>query len=484
MDERQNTHTGFFVVPTSGEEDYEFHDAMSKRNHSAAGIEERNENTVNFSETFLSETSPLRENCSNTFTAATERRLPKTGDSAKMEGTKATTTAEEKPNTNEGASESYSTPTKVVTPRFGGEGLSATKEQNGTNLATSGAKGFGGEHGANDKQPGAEATIEAVPNQRSAFVPVAKELAGKNNWPPKQSTPTKPPLARKSPTGKATTDAAANNDSPASVRSIFTSSAATVDLDDTIETSSVDFSTASSTTTTKESFIAIIESAMENVQFDCESNLAKIWAAACDEKKDISMEEALTAAVTDLLNLQTTLHKTERELAMYKAAAALPTDEEKYQMKIKALEVELEASQKVVSVQNNQKQRMVANMKKKKNTIAALETKVEAHEKDLSSLTAENCELRRGLAAVCEVRDNYKARLRCQEDRAKETRMTIQDLQKRLRRIGQYRALEGELLEHFRKLSNHTGLSRWGKSVSLFRLGQFCSFLAHHSHRI
>ena len=232
-----------------------------------------------------------------------------------------------------------------------------------------------------------------------------------------------------------------------------------VDLDIT-----VDFSTMSSVA--KESFIWIIEHAMENVQFDGESHLAKLWAAVSDEKQDFRMEDALTASVTDLLNLQSQLHKTERELATYKAAAALPTDEEKHQKQIKALRTELEASRKIIDTQNAQKQRMIGNMKKKTAAIAGMKRCLEAHEKDLSNLTTETGELRRGLATVCETRDSYKNRLRCQEERAKETHLTIQDLQKSLRRMREFRALETELLDHFRKLSVHTGYCRWGKPVS------------------
>lgn len=405
------------------------------------------------SEALLSELSPLRETCSNTMTG---NRLE---DSDRRKSTTPGGTLQS--NSIADASENPTNPNN-----FG---------------AANGAAMLGQEGGATNPQnriddADADTKTKASPAKQntedlSATTATTKSAQSKPPSPIKaveldsrifsqmQTTPSKPPLAKRLQEND--NETAEDVHSPASEMSMLTSD----DLDDTASV----FSTATSSTT-KESFVSIVESAMENVEFDGESRLAKIWAAVSDEKKDFNMEDALTAAVTDLLNLQSTLHKTERELASYKAAAALPTDEEKYQMQIKALQTELEASQKIIAKQNSTKQRMICNMKKKKAAIEGMEKKLEACEKDLTNLTTENGELRRGLAAVCETRDSFKNRLRCQEDRAKEAHLIIQDLQKNVRRMQQFRCLELELLDHFRTLAKHTGLSRWGKPVSIVRI--------------
>lgn len=206
------------------------------------------------------------------------------------------------------------------------------------------------------------------------------------------------------------------------------------------------------------SFTKIIEAAMENYhQFSKESSkLSQVWLA-CDENKQISMEEALTAAVTDLMNMQSLLLAAEQKIAESEAAALVPTIDDNLLVKIASLEADLAASEKLLSQQANQKQRIIANLKKNKAIMTDLEAKLAANEKDLSSLSAENETLRMGIATITESRDSHKNRLRSQQEIVKESRATIQDLEKRLRRTEQARALEGELLEHFRRLAVHTG---------------------------
>ena len=87
----------------------------------------------------------------------------------------------------------------------------------------------------------------------------------------------------------------------------------------------------------------------------------------------------------------------------------------------------------------------------------AMESKLAVCEKELQDLSAENGMIRQGLAAATDVRDSYKNKLRSQQQAVKESRTVIQDLEKRLRKTEQARALECELLDNFRKLAIHTG---------------------------
>jgi hypothetical protein len=227
----------------------------------------------------------------------------------------------------------------------------------------------------------------------------------------------------------------------------------------TILSSLVDLDISIDTTNTMVPFASIVEAAMENYQhFDKDSSkLSQVWLACDENNKQISMEDALAAAVTDLMNLQSLLLTAERKVADYEAAALLPTREDLLLAQIHSLQIELQASKKVVSQQANQKQRMIANFKKKKALMAAMETRLAVAEKDLTNLSAENGTLRAELAMACDARDSCKNKLRSLNEVVQQSRTCIGNLEKRLRRTEQARALEGELLDSFRKLAIHTG---------------------------
>jgi hypothetical protein len=220
----------------------------------------------------------------------------------------------------------------------------------------------------------------------------------------------------------------------------------------------------------------IIEAAMSSNNFDTESCLGKLLLRCDDANTDRSAagfadddqedeeeeggggapttEDALTAAVTDLMNLQTTLHSTERELVQMKSQ---PTNEAVWQGRVNDLEIQLAAAQKLAGQSNTAKERILANLRQKKAALVATEGRLAAAERDLSALTSENTDLRATLESVAASRDTLKTRLRSQQGTSKESRNTIQELEKRVRRLERARAVEGELLDNFRKLAIHTG---------------------------
>ena len=206
------------------------------------------------------------------------------------------------------------------------------------------------------------------------------------------------------------------------------------------------------------SLTQIIEAAMETFQLHDKdsSKLSQVWLA-CDENRQISMPDVLKAAVTDMMNLQSLLVAAERKITNYEAAAVPPTNDDILLARIDDLLLELKEANQKVSQYDNQKQRMIENLKKKKARIDALEEKLGSCEKELRNLSTENGTLRQNLQAVTDTRDSCKNKFRSQQESVKESRTIIQDLEKRLRKTEQARAVEGELLDQFRKLAIHTG---------------------------
>jgi chromosome segregation ATPase len=229
-----------------------------------------------------------------------------------------------------------------------------------------------------------------------------------------------------------------------------------VDLDVSIADTEA---TGASNATTIARFTTIVETAMANFRLHDKdsSKLSKVWLA-CDENQQISMQEALEAAVTDMMNLQSQLVVAERKIEDYEASelARLAT-EAALHAQIQELQHELKASKSTVDQHVNGKQRMIANLKKKKSQMEVTEHELAVATKDLKQLSAENSTLRQAVQSATEARDSFKNKLRSQQESVKESRTVIQDLEKRLRKTEQARALECELLDNFRKLAIHTG---------------------------
>jgi hypothetical protein len=123
---------------------------------------------------------------------------------------------------------------------------------------------------------------------------------------------------------------------------------------------------------------------------------------------------------------------------------------------------------------NNQRAKMIANMKCKKTLLEQAQTKIaqlamehKAAQDSAKSLTAENESLRSGLAKVAAARDELKHKLRVKNEILRDARAEQADLERRLRGAEQNRALTLDLLSQYRKLAAHTGYYKWGKPIRL-----------------
>jgi hypothetical protein len=119
-----------------------------------------------------------------------------------------------------------------------------------------------------------------------------------------------------------------------------------------------------------------------------------------------------------------------------------------------------------------QRQKMAANLRKKKAQLdeaeagrKALEAKVADLEATLAKERAENDQLRAGLQKVVVTRDDMKNKLRTKNELLRELRADKDDAERRLRRSENQRATEQDLLANYRKLATHTGYFKWGKTI-------------------
>lgn len=240
-------------------------------------------------------------------------------------------------------------------------------------------------------------------------------------------------------------------------------SSSAVDLDVSITDSQVtnrlSCSFATSTATTVR-FATIVQSAMENYHlYDKESSkLSQIWLA-CDENQQISMPDALEAAVTDMMNLQSLLVAAEHKLCECEMAAVAQHDHDREVAAAQylALRDKLDASTALVQQLQTSKLRMIANLKQKKKQLDVREAELDIATRDAKHYACQAAALRAELQSVTELRYALKSKYKSLNESVKDSRHYTQDLEKRLRRSEQARALEGELLDNFRKLAIHTG---------------------------
>jgi spore coat protein CotF len=199
--------------------------------------------------------------------------------------------------------------------------------------------------------------------------------------------------------------------------------------------------------TDAENPFSIIESAMSNNSLSKESKLAKVWTS-WEENKSISIEEVLDAAIADLLNHQASLTKSEhneRNVLDMKVSSDQMDSDMRLQKRIGELETEIAALQNDAGAYHAKKEKMIANLKKRKTVIADLETKMEVAEKDLLNLTSENDSLRRGIEAVSEARDSLKNKLRCQQENTKEIKKSLQSAESAMHFFRDKCILQGEV---------------------------------------
>lgn len=203
----------------------------------------------------------------------------------------------------------------------------------------------------------------------------------------------------------------------------------------------------------------------DGASFRAKENIPTVfWEDVDDLASETTKEETDRASPTSVVeyevhsNVIDKLTREKETLLEEKAAMAKRVEE---------LEAAIEAAAA-------QKTRMVANMKKKKAALAAAEARITSIEPKvgdlegrLGDLEAENGSLRAGLQKVAAVRDDYKNKLRVQQDLLKETRHEKDEMQKLLKKSEAQRALEQALLDNYRALSIHTGYYKWGKEIRL-----------------
>jgi hypothetical protein len=132
---------------------------------------------------------------------------------------------------------------------------------------------------------------------------------------------------------------------------------------------------------------------------------------------------------------------------------------------------------------NLHRQKMAANLKKKRSQIEEaesirkdLEAKVSELQSALARQQSENEHLRACLQKVAAGRDDVKNKLRTKNELLRELRAEKDEAERKLKRSEHRRALEQDLLGNYRKLAQHTGYFKWGKAIRVLE-----SALEQHS---
>jgi chromosome segregation ATPase len=190
---------------------------------------------------------------------------------------------------------------------------------------------------------------------------------------------------------------------------------------------------------------SVIESAMANYSFSKESKLSQVWASWEENNKSVSIDEILAAAIADLLNHQSSFVTAERNISDMKVSNDQMENDVRIQKRIGELETEIATLQTDAGEYLAKKEKMIANLKKKKTAIADLEAKLEEAEKDLLNLSSENDSLRRGIEAVSEARDSLKNKLRCQQENTKDIKKSLQSAESAMRFFRDKCVVQGEV---------------------------------------
>jgi chromosome segregation ATPase len=213
------------------------------------------------------------------------------------------------------------------------------------------------------------------------------------------------------------------------------------------------------TKTTVTSFNKIVESATRDYHERSKepSKLSQVRLDS-EESKPISLVDALTAALVDMMDMQHMLLTAERRVADLEAkVASYPVNERKLLSHIETLQDEVHTSQTTIDQLTTQKQHIIVNMKKKKLLLDDMGHKLAVAEHDLQHLSAEKNKLNQNLQTVTESRDSLKNKIRNQQEVVKDAKNCMLELKQRLQKTEQMRALENDLLDNFRKLAIHTG---------------------------
>jgi chromosome segregation ATPase len=214
------------------------------------------------------------------------------------------------------------------------------------------------------------------------------------------------------------------------------------------------------------SVVSLIENTMANTKMEgvLESKLSQ--ALLENENDHITTEDALVAAVTDMMHMQNNFVEADRKLKdMTERNVSLDTENVALQSELNAMKIEMEALRKSNEELVAQKQKMAANLRKKRDMLTEASNNLSTANTKIESFQNEKGNLLQGIQKLTANRDELKTKLVCKNEISREQRAQVEKLEKRLRITQSIRAKELQLLQHYRQLSLHTGYFKWGKQI-------------------
>lgn len=132
---------------------------------------------------------------------------------------------------------------------------------------------------------------------------------------------------------------------------------------------------------------------------------------------------------------------------------------------LELLKKEMEVVRKSNKDLAEQKQKMAANLRKKRDMLIETSNNLNAANTKLESLQQEKGNLLLRIQKLTANRDDLKTKLVLKNEISREQRDKVEKLEKRLRCTQSIRAKELQLLQLYRQLSLHTGYYKWGKQI-------------------
>jgi hypothetical protein len=130
-----------------------------------------------------------------------------------------------------------------------------------------------------------------------------------------------------------------------------------------------------------------------------------------------------------------------------------------------ASHAEIDASQaKQTKMRDNLKNKRVLLCKAQQDKVL-LETQLTGEQSKLGMATDETDSLRVSLQSVMASREDLKQKLKSQKEALKVAKFDQDALERKLSKVEKMHLVENDLLDHYRKLSLHTGYFKWGKPI-------------------
>jgi chromosome segregation ATPase len=212
--------------------------------------------------------------------------------------------------------------------------------------------------------------------------------------------------------------------------------------------------------------VAFIENTMANIKVDgsMESKLARSMME--NENDHISSNDAIVAAVTDMMHNQNDLCNAESAVkSLTDRNLSLVSENLELQSELNLVRLEMEALRKSNEELVAQKQKMAANLRKKRDMLTETANNLNTAHTQLESFRNEKGILLQGIQKITANRDDLKTKLVCKNEISREQRAQVEKLERRLRITQSIRTKELQLLQLYRQLSLHTGYFKWGKQI-------------------